>query len=317
MRALVQEGYRGRASLSVVDLPEPQPGPGEVKVRVLACGANASDWEYATGRPAYARIHGAMRPRPRVLGSDVLGQVVAVGAGVTLAPGTRVLADTMGSFGGFADFCLAKADRWVAVPEGLSDVDGAALPQSGTIAHQAMQGNVRPGMRVLVNGGGGGTGPLAIQLARAAGAHVTGVDNAAKAEVMRAAGADAVLDYRTTDFTRVGQWDLILDLCGTRGARAARRALRPGGSYRSVGGPMGVLLGVAVLGGLVSLVSDRKVGVLAADQGPGRLAGLMALVQAGTLRPMIGAVVPLEAAPDALARMGAGEISGKLVVRPG
>ncbi len=141
-----------------------------------------------------------------------------MGSGVNgLAPGDSVLGDIFGTFGGFADYVLAPAKLWVKRPIGLDAVMAATLPQSGTIALTGMGDRVRAGMRVLINGAGGGSGPLALQMAKAAGAEVWAVDNAGKLELLRRLGADHVIDYRAEDFTlRPERFDLVLDLFGTR-----------------------------------------------------------------------------------------------------
>jgi len=318
MRALVCHGFGAGDNLVLEDRPTPEPGPGEIRVKVLACGANASDWEFVTGHPAYARISRLFMRGRNVFGSDVVGIVDKLGEGVTgIEPSQRVLADTFGSFGGFAEYAVAKAGLWVPVPEGISDTLAAALPQSGAIAMDGIARRVRPGMKVLVNGGGGGSGPLAIQLAKAVGAEVWAVDTAGKAEVMAEAGADHVIDFEVDDFARgAARFDLVLDLWGTRPVGAVRRVLAPGGRYMLVGGPMTRLLAVVAWGGLTSLVSSRKVGLLIVRQGPEHLPALLEMVEAGRLSPIIGEVASLDRATEALVRMGARKVAGKLVVVP-
>lgn len=317
MRALVCRGYGGVETLGLEARPKPEPGKGEVRVRVTACGANASDWEFVSGVPFYGRL-ARMMMRKDVFGSDVVGVVEAVGPGVeTFQVGQKVVGDVFGSFGGFAEFCVAKAELFVPVAAGVSDVLAAALPQSGTIATEGIRGRVGSGDRVLINGAGGGSGPLAIQLAKAAGAEVWGVDTGEKADVMVEAGADHTLDFEREDFAETGErWDLILDLYGTRSVARLRRALAPGGRYLVVGGPMRRMLAIALWGGLSSLVSDRKVGVLAVNQGPGHLGALMQMVAEGELTPVVGEVTSLDCAAQALGQMGAREIGGKLVIVP-
>ena len=317
MRVLMQHRYGSQGDLTVEEVAVPEPGPNELRVRVEACGANASDWEFVTGRPAYARsVAGLLRPKGRTLGSDVAGIVDAVGDGVTgLAVGDAVLGDIFGTFGGFADRVVAPAKLWVKRPPGMDAVVAATLPQSGTIALTGVGDRVRAGMRVLINGAGGGSGPLALQMAKAAGAEVWAVDNAAKLDVLRRIGADRVIDYRVEDFTqRPERFDLVLDLFGTRSAGRVRRVLAPGGRYLFVGGPVPVLLNLLVVGSLLALGSDRRAGLLVVEQGPSRLAELMAMVVAGKLPPLVGVVAPLAEAAEALGRMGRGEIAGKLVV---
>ncbi|MEJ2017022.1 MAG: zinc-binding alcohol dehydrogenase family protein, partial [Maritimibacter sp.] len=221
MKALICRGFGEGENLALEGRPLPQPGPGQVRVKVLACGANASDWEMITGRPAYGRISRWFLRGRDVFGSDIIGRVEALGPGCTrLQTGQRVAADTFGSFGGFASYAVAAEKLFVPVPNGVSDILAAALPQSGTIALTAMRGRVTPGMKVLVNGGGGGSGSLAIQLAVAEGAEVWGVDTGAKADVMIEAGASRVFDFEQEDWAESGaEFDLILDLWGTRPMR--------------------------------------------------------------------------------------------------
>lgn len=319
MRALVQHRYGNERDLTVEEVALPEPGPGELRVRVEACGANASDWEFVTGRPAYARaVAGLFQPRGRTLGSDVAGIVDAVGDGVTgFAPGDAVLGDLFGTFGGFADRVVAPATRWVKRVGGIDAVVAATLPQSGTIALTGIGDRVHGGMRVLINGAGGGSGTLALQMAKATGAEVWAVDNAVKLDVLSRLGANRVIDYRREDFTsRPERFDLVLDLFGTRSARRVRRVLAPGGRYMCVGGPVPVLLSLLTVGTVLSWGSDRKAGLLVVEQGPRRLAELMTLVAEGRLTPVVGAVAPLDGVAEALGRMGRGEIAGKLVVVP-
>lgn len=317
MRALVCHGYGEGENLTLEARPMPEPKAGELRVRVEACGANASDWEFTTGRPGYAKISRFFLRGGSVLGSDVVGVVDKLGPGVTgLRIGDRVMADTFGRFGGFAEYCVAKADLWVPVPDGVSDILAAALPQSGTIALTAFRGRLRPGMRVLVNGGGGGSGPLAIQIAKAGGAEVWAVDTAAKAEVMLESGADRVLDFETEDFTtNRDAFDLVLDLWGTRPMRVARRTLKPGGRYMLVGGKLRWVL-AAALSMLWARVTSRKTGILAVHQGPGMLAELATMVADEKLTPVVGEVCALEGAAEALQLMGARKVAGKLVIVP-
>jgi len=319
MRALIQHRYGDEHALTVEDVAVPEPGLGELRVRVEACGANASDWEFVTGRPAYARtVAGLFRPKGRTLGSDVAGIVDAVGDGVTgFVPGDAVLADLFGTFGGFADQVVGPAKLWVKRVTGIDPVVAATLPQSGTIALTGVGDRVRAGMRVLINGAGGGSGPLALQMAKAAGAEVWAVDNAAKLDLLRRLEADRVIDYRADDFAVLPErFDLVLDLFGTRSAHSVRRVLAPGGRYMFVGGPVPVLLNLVIVGAILALGSDRKAGLLIVEQGPRRLVELMTMVAGGRLTPVVGEVAPLAEAAKALGRMGRGEIAGKLVVVP-
>ena len=304
----------GPEVLRLSDVAAPRPRRGEILVQVLACGVNLSDWEALTGDPAYARMGGLFRPGRPILGSDIVGRVLELGAGVTgFRPGQRVMADVVTRRGGFAEQAVLPAAQCAVVPEDLSDTVAAALPQPGVIALQGMA-SVLAGQRVLINGAGGGSGTLALQLAKAAGAHVTVVDNDAKIAWLAGRGADQGLDYRSRDFTAIGQrWDVILDLVATRPATAISRALAPGGRYRAVGGRVRVILPLALKG----LVNKRRgIGVLAVHTGAAETAEVAARAVAGELTPAIHAVLPLDQVPQAMADLGAGRVLGKLVIRP-
>lgn len=317
MKAVVHHRYGGPEVLGLAAVPMPEPGRGEVRVRVLACSVNLSDWEAVTGRPAYARAGGLRRPRHPVPGSDVVGEVDALGpeaAGFSV--GDRVVADVVLRRGGFAEFACLPVRDCAAVPEELSDEAAACLPQSGAIAVQGMAG-VSAGQRVLVNGAGGGSGTFALQLATAAGAHVTAVDNAGKQQWLRDLGAETVLDHRRDDFTRTGErYDRILDLVASRGPREVARALAPGGTYRAVGGDVATLVSIGLLGAAMRPLAGKRIGILAVRTSGEVTAGLTRLAVEGRLRPVIDEVVALEGVPDALARVGRGEVRGKIVVRP-
>lgn len=310
MRALVTKGFGTGENLVLEEREAPPTGPDDLRVRVTACGANASDWEFISGHPLYGRLS-RWAWKIQVCGSDVAGVVEAIGERVTgFAPGDRVLADTFETFGGFAECCVAKADRWVKIPEGVSDVEAASLPQSGAIALDFVA-DVRAEHAVLINGGGGGSGPYAIQMAKARGAEVWAVDNASKLSAMREAGADHVLDYATDDFATLPQkFDRILDLWGARAPGVVARCLTPQGRYRLVGGPMGTLIRIALRG----LVSRGRLGLLMVGQGPQAVAAMLEKVASGEVRPNVGETAPLCDAAEALSRMGRGEIAGKLVI---
>jgi NADPH:quinone reductase-like Zn-dependent oxidoreductase len=168
---------------------------------------------------------------------------------------------------------------------------------------------------VLINGAGGGSGSFAIQLCANLGAHVTGVDNAAKQEFMRSVGAHDVIDYGREDFTLTTRpYDLILDMVAHRSVFAYRRALSPGGRYRCVGGSVGTLLRVLTVGSVVGRLTGRSIGVLAVKQGPAHFEPLAEKCVAGTVKIHIDRVFALDEVPAALARVGEGRTLGKVVV---
>jgi NADPH:quinone reductase-like Zn-dependent oxidoreductase len=316
MKAVVYDRYGPPSVLRLADLPVPAPRTGQVLVEVAATSVNLSDWEGLVGSPAYARIGGLWRPGRRVLGSDIAGRVTAVGEGVTrFRPGDEVYGDNLGLKGGFAQFALAPETVLAPKPAALTFAQVSTLPQAGPIALQGTAG-AGPGSRVLVNGAGGGSGSLAVQLAKAAGAHVTAVDNGGKLDFLRLLGADAVVDYHVDDFTTLGPFDLVLDLVAHRSVREYRRALAPGGRYRAVGGSVATMLSLLTAGTVLGRATGRRLGVLAVKPGPEHFSPLAERCATGEVRIHIDRTFSLDEVPEALAYVGEGRALGKVVVAP-
>ena len=303
--------------LRVEDVPMPSPGPGQVLVKVAATSINLSDWECLRGSPLYARVGGLRSPAHRTLGSDIAGWVEAVGAGVTsFRRGDEIYGDNLSLMGGFAEYAIAPESALTLKPRELTFVEASTIPQAGAIA---LQGTARAaaGRRVLINGAGGGSGSFAIQLAKRRGAHVTGVDNAGKLDLMRSVGADEVIDYRSDDFTRGDEpYDVILDLVARRSVFAYRRALAAGGHYRCVGGTARALLRVLTIGWLAGRVTGRSLGVLVVKTGPPHFEPVAASCIAGDIQICIDRTFGLDEVPEALAHVGEGRALGKVVVVP-
>ncbi len=315
MQASVYDRYGGPEVLRLEDVPTPSPAASQVLVRVVATSVNLSDWECLRGSPAYARIGGLRSPARRTLGSDVAGVVEGVGAGATrFRAGDAVYGDNLALKGGFASYAVVPESALALKPPELSFVEASTIPQAGAIALQGARG-AESGDRVLINGAGGGSGALAIQLAKRAGAHVTGVDNAGKLDFMRSLGADVVLDHTRDDFTRSSQpYDLILDLVAHRSVRDYRRALAPRGRYRCVGGSVGTMLRVLTAGSLLGAATGRSLRVLAVKQGPDHFTPLADLVAVGAVRTTVDRTFGIDQVPEALAHVGAGLALGKVVV---
>jgi NADPH:quinone reductase-like Zn-dependent oxidoreductase len=317
VKAVVYDRYGPPDVLRVEDVPMPSPAAGHVLVRVAATSINLSDWECLRGSPFYARLGGLRAPQSRILGSDIAGWIEAVGSGVTqFQPGDEVYGDNLSLKGGFAEYAVAAETALAHKPAELSFAEASTLPQAGAIA---LQGTVHAtaGCRVLINGGGGGSGSFAIQLAKRLGAHVTGVDNGGKLEFMRSLGADAVIDYRSDDFTRGHErYDFILDLVAHRSVFAYRRALARGGRYKCVGGSVRALLRVLTVGAAAGLVTRRRIGVLVVKEGPEHFEPLTRLCVAGEVNIHIDRSYGLDEVGEALAHVGEGRALGKVVVIP-
>ena len=316
VRAVLYDRYGSPEVLRVEEVPTPSPAADQVLVRVASTSVNLSDWECLRGSPLYARIGGLRTPARHTLGSDIAGRVEAIGTGITrFRPGDEVYGDNLELKGGFAEYAVAPESALAHKPEGLTFAEASTIPQSGAIALQGTAG-AGPGRRILINGAGGGSGSFAIQFAKRAGAHVTGVDNAAKLEFMRSLGANEVIDYHSEDFTRSGQpYDLVLDLVAHRSVFAYRRALARGGRYRCVGGSVPTLLRVVTIGSIAARLTGRRLGLLVVKQGATHFEPLADLCVSGHVGIHIDRTFGLDEVPNALRHVGDGRALGKVVVK--
>jgi len=301
--------------LRVEDVPTPSPSANQVLLRVVATSINLSDWECLRGKPLYARLGGLRAPARRTLGSDIAGRVEAVGSGVSrFRVGDEVFGDNLKLKGGFAEYAVAPESILAIKPEQLTFAEASTIPQAAAIA---LRGTalVAAGQRVLINGAGGGSGAFAIQLAKRAGAHVTGVDNAGKLDFMQSLGADDVIDYRREDFTATDEpYDLVLDLVAHRSVFACRRALAPGGRYWCVGGPVPPLVAMVTIGSIIGRLTRRRMGMLVVREGPTHFGPLTDLCVAGDIAIHIDRTFGLDDVPEALRYVGEGLAHGKVVV---
>ena len=320
MRAVVRDVYGGPEVLRVEDVPTPEVADDGVLVRVRATSINDYDWHLLTGKPAINRLGGLTRPRDRILGGDVAGTVERVGSAVTrLRPGDEVYGDLSTSgFGAYAELVSAPETTFALKPASLSFEQAAAVPQAGGLAVVGLRGKqpIKPGERVLVNGAGGGVGTFAVQIAKAAGAVVTGVDAARKLEVVRALGADSVVDYEQEDVFRSGRtFDRILDIASHHSLSAYRKVLAPGGYCGLTGGSIPRIVFAMVAGPVTSSWHNTWVGVpMWRPNAPADVAFLAALLESGEVSPVIDSVRPLDEVQDAFRRFGAQEHTGKLVL---
>jgi len=323
MKAITYDRYGSPDVLVLDDVPVPEPTEGQVLVAVKAVGLNPFDWHLYRGEPYLVRMGGAWRaPKQKyTIGADVAGTVVAVGSAVT---GLKVGDEVFGEVGrgGCAEFVATSAANLVLKPASVSFEQAAATPMGALTALQGLRnGGFEAGQSVLVNGASGGVGHLAVQIARALGAsRVAAVCSTDKAEMVRSLGADLVIDYTREDFTRLGErFDVIFDTVGTRHLYAARRALAPRGTFITVGGTSrGKLLGPAtfMFGSLIAgAFIPEKVATLTDMQGtPEDFLLISNWLDAGTIRPVIDTVYPLEQTAEAMWQVEGGRVAGKVVV---
>jgi NADPH:quinone reductase-like Zn-dependent oxidoreductase len=314
MTAFVYERYGPPETLRVAQVDKPAPDAGDVLVKVLATSVNAADWHCLRGKPLFSRTTlGLRRPKYRILGVDIAGQVEAVGSGVTrFKPGDEVYANLLDhGYGGFAEYVSAPVDVVSVKPAILSFEEAAAVPMAAVTALQGLRhhGEIRPGQKVLINGASGGVGSFAVQIAKSFGAEVTGVTSTRNLDLVRSLGADHVVDYTTTDFVHSGRrYDLILDTVGNRSVPDLRRALAKGGKAAVTGfTSVAKLIGVSLRGGKdIAMVQAH---VITKD-----LQLLSTLIEAGTVRPAIDRRYPFAEIPAAIAYLEQGHAKGKVVV---
>ncbi len=318
MKAIVYTEYGLPDVLQLKEVERPTPKDNEVLIKVHAVSVNASDWESLRGRPLYARLGGLRKPRKRILGSDIAGQVEAVGTNVKqFQLGDEVFGDILDYMGGFAEYVCAPENKLALKPASMTFEEAAAIPQAAVIALQGIRdkGQVQSGQRVLINGAGGGAGTFAVQLAKLYGAEVTGVDNTGKLDLMRSLGADHVIDYTQEDFTENGkQYDLILDVVAHRSVFAYKRALRPNGSYFFVGGSVATIFQILLLGPWIRGTTGKKIRILAVQPNTEDVDFMKELSEAGKVTPVIDRTYPLSEVPDAIGYVGEGHAKGKVVI---
>src|SRR5512132_1050245 len=321
MKAIEQDRYGSADVLEFRDIEEPTVGENDVLVRVHAAGSGPDVWHLMTGMPYMARLAiGFRRPKIRVRGWDVAGTVEAVGANVTdVRQGDEVMGTAEGSF---AELAVTDPAKLVPKPATLTFAQAAAVPVSGTTALRAVRdvGKVEPGQRVLVIGASGGVGSLAVQIAKAFGANVTGVSSTSKSDLVRSLGADDVIDYTREDFADGSRtWDVIVDTAGRRPLSKLRRALTPKGTLVIVGGDGGGRWTGGFFRGmlrapLVSVFVGQKLMGLNSKVTREDLEGVAELAEAGKLTPVIGHTYALSETPEAIRELEAGHSAGKLVI---
>jgi NADPH:quinone reductase-like Zn-dependent oxidoreductase len=314
MKAFIYERYGPPETLRLAEVDKPAPNADAVLVKVLAASVNAADWHVLRGKPLFSRATlGLLRPKHQILGVDVAGQVEAAGSDVTgFGPGDEVYANLLDhGYGGFAEYVAVPVGVLSLKPAKLSFEEAAAVPMAAVTALQGLghHGELQPTQKVLINGATGGVGSFAVQLAKASGAEVTAVTSTPNLELVRSLGADHVLDYTTTDFTRGGQrYDLILDTVGNRSVPDLKRALAEGGKAAVTGfTSVAKLLAVSLRGG-------KDVAQVQAHVTTDDLERLSKLNEAGKVRPEIDRRYRFADIPAAIAYVEQGHARAKVVI---
>jgi NADPH:quinone reductase-like Zn-dependent oxidoreductase len=320
MKAIVYRKYGSPDVLELQEMDKPVVKGDEVLVRVHAASLNPVDWHTLTGKPYIVHIEsGLLKPKRQRLGSDVAGQVEAVGRDVTQF---RAGDEVFGRSGTLAEYVCIRQERSIVLkPQNVMFEQAAAVPVAAITALQGLRdkGQIQPGQKVLINGAAGGVGTFAVQIAKAFGTDVTGVCSTKNVDMVRSIGAGQVIDYTQEDFTQRGErYDLMLDMVGNHPLSECRRVLSRNATYVSVGAekmgdwiaPLTFMLKVVVAS---RLGSQKMVGMLA-KLNKKDLVVLQELLEAGKVTPVIGRRYKLSEVPEALRYLGEGHAQGKVVI---
>ena len=318
MKAVVYEKYGPPEEVHhLKEVKKPIPKENEVLVKIHDSAINSSDSTLTRGKPFLGRLwQGFLKPKNKTLGSDIAGQVEAVGSNIkAFKPGDEVFGDIGDiGFGGFAEYVSVPENVLVIKPSNLTFEEAATVPQASVVALQGLynHGQIQKGQKVLINGAGSGIGTFAVQIAKSFGAEVTGVCSGKKSEIIRSIGADHVIDYSKEDFTKCGQqYDLIFDLHISHSISEYKRALVPKGVYIACDFyPTSVFLGP-----FISLLGSKKVRSYIAKLNIKDLTNIKELIEAGKIKPVIDRSYPLNEVAKAIKYYEEKQTLGKIVVK--
>ncbi len=323
MKAIFYREYGGPEVLRYEEIENPVPKDDEVLIKVHVASVNPLDWRLMSGKPAPLRLAmGLRKPRSGRPGVDVAGTVGTVGKNVTqFKTGDAVFGSCSGAF---AEYACAAESKIAMKPESVTFEDAASVNIAGLTALQGLRdkGKVRAGSKVLINGAAGGVGTFAVQLGRHFGAHVTGVCSTRNVDMVRALGADEVIDYTRDDFTKGEQrYDVILDCVGNHSFSEYRRVLNPEGRSVGVGAPHDVSM-IALLGSIIKDVAlsasgKQKSVMFIAKGSQSDLTLIGELIASGKVKPAIEKIYPLSEAPEAVRHVKAGHARGKVLIKVG
>lgn len=317
MRAIIYHKYGTPDVLKLEEVEKPVPGDDEILIKVYAVSINDWDQGLLNGDFINRMLNGLMKPKRKILGSDIAGRIEAVGKNVTLfKPGDEVYGDLSGRWGGFAEYVCASENALALKPPTMSFAQAAAIPQAAMLAVQGLidKGKIKEGQKLLINGAGGGVGTFGIQIAKLYGVEVTGVDSTGKLDMLRSMGFDHVIDYTKEDFTKNGKhYDLILDVKTNRSMFIYARALSPNGVYVTVGGSISRLLQALLLAPLIRMIYKKYIRIVALKTNKD-LAYMNKLFESGKVKPMIDGPYKLDEVPASFRLFGKGEHKGKVVI---
>ncbi len=319
MKAIVYHKYGSIEHLQLEEIEKPHPKDNEVLIKIHAAALNSWDWDLVKGT-LQGRIFGLFSPKYKILGADVAGTIEAVGKNVTdFKIGDAVFGDlSEDHWGGFAEYVCANEKYLLHKPPSLTFEQAAATPQAGLLAIQALfhKRPITKGQEILINGAGGGVGTFCIQIAKSYGLEVTAVDKKEKLDALRKIGANHLIDYQQTDYTKTGeQYDLIIDNVAHRNTKAYSKVLKSDGVFIMIGGKTGTILNALIQGSWVSKRTDKHIGILAYQPNKEDLNNLTKLIISGKVQPIIDKTFSLENTIEAFRHYEAGSFVGNIVVK--
>jgi NADPH:quinone reductase-like Zn-dependent oxidoreductase len=315
MRAVVHDRYGPPEVLRLEDVERLVPKEDQVLVKIHATTVNRSDCGWRSAKPFFARFFtGLRRPKQRILGMELAGEVGAVGAAVTqFEVGDHVFG--VKGFGAHAEYvCIPESAGLAQMPTGMTFEEAAAVCDGATIALACLgKADLREGRNILIYGASGSIGTAAVQLAKHFGAHVTAVCNTKNVELVRSLGADEVADYLHEDFTKNGKtYDVIFDAVGKHSFRRSRRSLKPGGVYLET--DLGFMWHVPILAWATRWIGDKRVTIPIPKYTKENVLFLKELIEAGKYRAVIDRRYPLEDVVEATKYVKTGQKTGNVVL---
>jgi NADPH:quinone reductase-like Zn-dependent oxidoreductase len=314
LKAIVYTEFGSPDVLQLQEVEKPIPKDNDILIKVHAASANAYDWRHLRADPFLIRLMGAglLKPKHKILGADMAGQVEAVGGNVKqFQPGDEVFG--CGGYGGFAEYACVDENRFVRKPADLTFEDAAAVPMAALTALQGLRdkGQIQARQKVLINGASGGVGTFAVQIAKSFEAEVTGVCSTNKMDLVRSLGADHVIDYTQEDVTKNKQlYDLIFDIAAFRSIFEYKRILGSNGIYVLAGGSIARIFQLMFL----SMMGAKNMRFISAHVKQKDLLSILELVRAGKVRSIIDKRYPLNETAEALRYLEEGHARGKVVI---
>ena len=322
MKAFIYEKYGPPSNLRLSEVEKPEPKEGEVLIKVHATALSVPDWRLMRGTPFMTRLMaGLMKPKYKILGTDVSGIIDALGKNVTgFKVGDAVYGDLSGSgFGAFAEYVCTKEDVVAHKPSNLSFEEAASMPLASVTALQAIRdkGQVREGHKVLIIGASGGVGSFAIQIAKSFRAEVTAVCSTRSKEQALEFGADHVIDYTQEELSHSEErYDVIVAVNGYYQISTYRKLLNPKGRFVMVGGlSIAQVIGVMAFGPLMSMIGDKKFAGLMAMPSQRDLAYMAKLAEEGKTKSIVEKQIGFSEIPEGLGYLEKGHAKGKVVVK--